>query len=194
MGSPRQKILDTATRLFFVQGYLGTGINQLIAESEVARRTFYHHFPSKEDVGAEYIDLASARWLAALRGAAEPRRTRAGVVRAVFDLAREIAVATDYRGCAMLNMAAEFAQASSDMRSRVKRAKESQAALVVELLGDLGVPATTAHQVDVLLEGAIASASAHLDIQPVRAAMHAALRLIESDPEPDLTTRSTRTA
>ena len=192
MTSPRQQILDTATRLFFTQGYLETGINQLIAESEVARRTFYHHFPSKEDVAAEYIERASAQWLGALRSTAESRRSAAGVVRAIFDLAREIAQATSYRGCAMLNMAAEFAQASSAMRARVRRAKEAQGALVVELLAAKGVPTATAQQVDVLLEGAIASASAHLDMQPIRAAMQAALRLIDDDnSEPERPARST---
>jgi AcrR family transcriptional regulator len=181
MSTPRDQILATATRLFFSQGYIATGINQLIAESEVARRTFYHHFPSKEDVGAEYIELASRQWLAALREAVATRRTAAGVVRGIFELVEQIARETHFRGCAMLNMAAEFAQASSAMRGRVKRAKEAQTALLVELLGALSVSSATARQIDVLLEGAMSSAGAHLEVQPIRAALHAALSLIEHE-------------
>src|SRR4051794_14282213 len=156
MASPRQQILETAARLFFAQGYLETGINQLIAESSVARRTFYHHFESKEAVGAAYLDRESERSLAGLRAAVESRRSPSGVVRGIFELVERIAVETNFRGCAMLNMAAEFAQAGSAMRARVRTAKEAQSALLIELFGAVSVSATTARQVDVLLEGALA--------------------------------------
>jgi AcrR family transcriptional regulator len=181
MSSARQQILDTAARLFFAQGYLDTGINQLIAESGVARRTFYHHFPSKEDVGVEYLKGVSAQSLAGLRAAVESRRSPAGVVRGLFEYLEQVARASQYRGCGTLNMAAEFAQANSAMRGHVKQAKEAQTALIVELLGAVSVSPAVARQIDVLLEGAIASASAHLDVQPIRAAMSAALALVEGE-------------
>jgi AcrR family transcriptional regulator len=181
MTTPREHILDTAARLFASQGYLETGINQLIAESGVARRTFYHHFPSKEDVAAEYLERASREWFDKLRNATDARRSAAGIVRGIFEAVEKVAVETDFRGCALLNMAAEFAQANSAMRARVKRAKEAQTALVVELLGSASVPSATARQVDVLVEGAIVSAGAHLDLQPIRDAREAALLLIERD-------------
>src|SRR3990170_8711751 len=47
---PRDRIIDTALRLFYEQGYLATGINQIIAESQVAKATFYSHFSSKENL------------------------------------------------------------------------------------------------------------------------------------------------
>ena len=50
------QILETASRLFFRQGYTQTGINQLIDESGVAKRTFYRHFASKEALGMAYLD------------------------------------------------------------------------------------------------------------------------------------------
>lgn len=181
MATPRDQILETAARLFFRQGYLETGINQLIAESEVARRTFYHHFPSKEDLAAEYIERESERWFASLRGAVESRRTAAGIVRGIFELVEQIAKATNYRGCAILNMTAEFSQANSAMRLRLKRVKETQNALIVELLGAASVSSAIARQIDVLLEGAIASAAAQLDVQPIHSALRAALLLVESD-------------
>ena len=46
----RQRILDTATRLFYSQGINSTGINQIIAESRVAKASFYQYFPSKSDL------------------------------------------------------------------------------------------------------------------------------------------------
>lgn len=52
---PRERIIRTATRLFYAQGVLSTGINQIIAESEIAKATFYQHFPSKNDLIRECI-------------------------------------------------------------------------------------------------------------------------------------------
>lgn len=181
MTTPRAQILQTAVRLFYKQGYQETGINQLIAESGVARRTFYHHFASKEDVAIEYIDAEIRRWIALLTEATESRRSPAGVVRAIFELLEQVAERTDFRGCSLLNMAAEFAKADSPVRARVKQAKEAQKAFIVEALGALSVSTATARQVDVLLEGAVVSAAAHLDAQPIGAAMNAALLLVEQD-------------
>ncbi len=46
----RERILNTATRLFYRQGIKSTGINQIIAESKVAKASFYQHFPSKKQL------------------------------------------------------------------------------------------------------------------------------------------------
>ncbi|MBN2444404.1 MAG: TetR/AcrR family transcriptional regulator [Spirochaetales bacterium] len=46
----RERIIDTAIRLFYSQGIMRTGINQIISESHVAKASFYQHFPSKEDL------------------------------------------------------------------------------------------------------------------------------------------------
>jgi AcrR family transcriptional regulator len=45
--SVRERILKTATHLFYIQGIKNTGINQIIAESMVAKASFYQYFPSK---------------------------------------------------------------------------------------------------------------------------------------------------
>jgi AcrR family transcriptional regulator len=46
--SVRERILKTATRLFYIQGIKNTGINQIIAESKAAKASFYQYFPSKK--------------------------------------------------------------------------------------------------------------------------------------------------
>lgn len=51
----RDRIVETAARLFESQGYAATGINQIIAESKTAKASFYDYFPSKELLGKEYL-------------------------------------------------------------------------------------------------------------------------------------------
>lgn len=51
----RDRIVSTANRLFRVQGFDRTGINQVIDESKTAKASFYQYFPSKDDLGRAYL-------------------------------------------------------------------------------------------------------------------------------------------
>ncbi|MBJ8504384.1 TetR/AcrR family transcriptional regulator [Acinetobacter seifertii] len=46
----REIILNTATQLFIQESYINVGIDRIIAESDVAKATFYKNFPSKEEL------------------------------------------------------------------------------------------------------------------------------------------------
>ena len=55
VGSVRDRILQTSMKLFYNQGIKSTGINQIIQESNVAKASFYKHFPSKRDLIKECV-------------------------------------------------------------------------------------------------------------------------------------------
>ena len=57
MASPKERIVATTFDLFSRQGYNSTGINQIIAEAEVAKASFYQHFKSKEDLCVEFLNV-----------------------------------------------------------------------------------------------------------------------------------------
>ena len=59
----KQNIVETASRLFYQQGYNLTGINEIIKEAGVAKATLYHHFASKEDLCLAYLDYRHERFL-----------------------------------------------------------------------------------------------------------------------------------
>ena len=61
--SPRDRILKTANKLFYTQGYNVTGINQILLEADAAKASLYQHFGSKEDLGIEYIKKIREDWL-----------------------------------------------------------------------------------------------------------------------------------
>ena len=43
----RNRIIETASDLFYRNGYNSTGINQIIAEAGIAKATLYNHFKSE---------------------------------------------------------------------------------------------------------------------------------------------------
>ncbi|AGK53374.1 TetR/AcrR family transcriptional regulator [Bacillus sp. 1NLA3E] len=59
--SSRDKLLSTASRLFQLQGYHGTGLNQITKESGAPKGSLYHYFPNgKEELAIEAVKLTSA--------------------------------------------------------------------------------------------------------------------------------------
>ena len=174
----RTQILETAARLFYGQGFSQTGINQLIEESGVARRTFYRYFESKELLGAAYLELAIERWLGQLRASSEACSSALATVNALFGHLTAFAEETHFRGCGMLNMTAEFADAGAELRRDVRRHKQAQRTLIRKLLSRHGVASTVGDQVHVLFEGAIAAAAAHIELWPIRTARQIAQMLV----------------
>jgi AcrR family transcriptional regulator len=52
----RARIIEIADRLFYSEGVRATGIEKIIAMSDVAKATFYHHFESKDVLVAAYLE------------------------------------------------------------------------------------------------------------------------------------------
>ncbi|MEH6940250.1 TetR/AcrR family transcriptional regulator [Bacillus sp. JJ722] len=56
----RENILEAATRLFNLQGYHATGLNQILKESGAPKGSLYYHFPNgKEQLAIEAVTAMS---------------------------------------------------------------------------------------------------------------------------------------
>lgn len=58
----KERIMTTACRLFYEQGYQATGINQIIDEAQIAKSSLYQHFASKELLLNEYLLTHKEQW------------------------------------------------------------------------------------------------------------------------------------
>ena len=59
----RDRILQSASELFYRNGISASGVDTLIDRANVANATFYRHFPSKDDLVIAWLQGRSARWL-----------------------------------------------------------------------------------------------------------------------------------
>ncbi len=66
----RDRILQTAFRLFYAHGPGGAGVDTIVAESGVAKTTLYKYFPRKDDLVLAYLDVVDQTWFGTLRAAA----------------------------------------------------------------------------------------------------------------------------
>lgn len=78
-------LADTGARLFDVHGYDAVTMEQIAARADVAKRTLYNHFPTKEAVLAHWLEGELARDLAHLQRDVARRKTFASRIACVLD-------------------------------------------------------------------------------------------------------------
>ncbi len=108
-GDSSARILETASRLFYEQGYNATGINQIIAEAEVAKASFYHHFHSKEELCVAYLRKRHQDWFSWLWREIEQHESAQERLLSLFTFLEQWLPNCNFRGCAFLNIASEVA-------------------------------------------------------------------------------------
>src|SRR6266481_9586237 len=52
----KERILETADRLFYLQGIRAVGVDTIAAETGISKRTLYNHFPSKNELISAYLE------------------------------------------------------------------------------------------------------------------------------------------
>jgi AcrR family transcriptional regulator len=107
--SPRERLLETAARLFYRDGFRAVGIDTLIAESGVAKMSLYRHFTSKDDLIAAYLEEANrAFWQWFDASIAPHARSPRHQLFALFDAVGALATGVECQGCVFQGAAAEF--------------------------------------------------------------------------------------
>jgi AcrR family transcriptional regulator len=178
---PEERVLGVADRLFYEQGYVRTGVNQIIAEAGVAKASFYQHFPSKEHLALAYLDKRHREWFDNLRNFVETESNPKKRISHLFDFLETWLAAVSFRGCAFLNMASEFPPATGPtVRARIARHKAELRAYVRRLVAQARGSSAKgiADAVLVLFEGAIIETQVTADLWPIAAARTASARLL----------------
>lgn len=181
----KARILAIASRLFYQQGYHATGVNQIIAEAEVAKASFYHHFPSKEALGIAYLMQRRHDWLTRLQAFVEQQCDPQARVAALFGFLAIWAEEVNFRGCAFLNIVSEFPAPAGAMREQVTAHKSALRAYIHDLVkaaSNTDLQNDEASQrgdaVYLLFEGAIVESQNFGQLWPIVIARAVAGRLI----------------
>ena len=161
MGKAKERLLEAAARRFYADGIAATGIDAITTEARVAKMSLYNNFSSKDELVLAYLDRRHAEWLCLL----EERTQRAGSATehalAVFDAYldhAELAFAHGFRGCGLLNGAAEL-PVGHPGRESVRAHKDEVRQILIERCAAAGV--ANAEQVGehlfLLVEGGVVS-------------------------------------
>jgi AcrR family transcriptional regulator len=177
--SARDRILHTAHDLFYRDGVRATGIDRVIAESGVAKLTFYRHFPSKNDLIKAYLAHRHRLWMDWLTDALARHRMRGrGVAPLLVAVFKEWFESEGYRGCAFLNVVVELAGVLPEVADIAKRHKDEVAEAIVRLLPESDDRRSRALTIVVALDGAILRAQMENNAVPALDALNRILRAL----------------
>ena len=181
MSHVRERILETASELFYRRGIQAVGVDAIIARADVARMSFYRHFKSKEGLVLAYLDRRDEEFRAWLEAeVARLARKPPDRPLAVFDaLARRFAP-EHYRGCAFINAIAETADRTSPVHRAAAEHKATIEAYLGRLLEAGGYRRALASDLLLLLDGAVVAAVREGSAAPARRAKRLAAALLET--------------
>lgn len=183
---PRERIRRTASDLFYRRSIHTVGIDRIIAESGVAKMTFYKHFPSKACLITDYLRSQAGVWMQMLVTAADrPGLAPIERVLAIFDALDASFQERPFRGCPFVKGLAEFGPDGDtpEIQSMIDTYFKSLDNLVTGLVAPLGLskPDRTVLQILSLIQGAIVMAQATPDRRIGAANRDAARLLLETE-------------
>ncbi|WP_331371405.1 TetR/AcrR family transcriptional regulator [Sinorhizobium chiapasense] len=161
----RERLLKAAAELFYREGVGATGIDAITAHAGVAKMSLYNNFSSKADLVNAYMQRRLDEWRDVyqerLRTATTPQERILAVFDSYVDHAA-LAYAWGFRGCGLLNAAAEL-PVGDPGRAVVALQKQEVERLFREHLLEMQPAAgtavdETAQHLSFLLEGAMSRA------------------------------------
>ena len=155
---PRERILLTAHKRFYAEGIRATGIDRVIAESGVAKVTFYRHFPSKNELIHAYLTYRHERWMAWFTDALRRHGKKHSGISALLPALREWFDDEDFRGCAFINSVVELGVAQPEILDIARTHKERMTDAIAGLLPVYKSSVSDAHAVALAIDGAIVQA------------------------------------
>ncbi|WJZ08503.1 HTH-type transcriptional repressor Bm3R1 [Corynebacterium glaucum] len=170
-----QRILDAASELFYARGIGATGLDLVVEQSGVTKRTLYQRFGSKEGLICAYLTARAHRWQTLVL-----QRVQVAIdsgedpVSAVFDLTREW-IADNPRGCGFVNAWAELGgNSGAEIQTAIRQEKQWMRTLFFTTTGDEQV----GELIHELYEGALICSTILGDQNALQRAKAGAQRLV----------------
>ena len=159
--SKRDHIIDTALKLFYQGGFNATGIEKIITEAGVSKKTLYNHFTSKGELILAVLRKRDETFRNDfVRGIESVTKEPADQLVAIFDALNIWFNDKDFCGCMFINASAEFT--SSECQNHKMSAEHIR--LMIEYIRGIALragasePDTLAKQLILLVSGATVSA------------------------------------
>jgi len=171
----KERILETADRLFYSRGIRAVGVDTIAAEIGISKRTLYNHFSSKDELIAAHL---------AGRFVQPPPSDNPPVdqILGTFDRLERGFASRGFRGCPFVNAVAELGAEDKSIKKIAIAFKESRRLWFRDLLLQLDVSDAEglATQLVLLVDGSIAQDLVRNDPSMARAAKEAARVLLQN--------------
>ena len=159
--SARGRLLSAATHLFCKNGINATGIDAIIEEAGTAKTTLYKLFGSKTNLVQAVLESEGKQWREWFIGAMEEGGGDAQTkLTRIFPALKSWFAEDRFYGCPFINAVGEHDKDQKQFRNIALKHKKIVLGHIEKLAGELGStePAVLAHQLGLLIDGAIVAA------------------------------------
>ena len=180
--SKREQLIQAALELFAKNGIHATGVDSIVAQSGVTKKTLYAHFRTKEElvlaVLRHYDGLARNEFMRRVESGGTTPRAR---LLAIFDVAQHWFQQNNFYGCLFVNTIGEYSGKDTPIRQICKEYKKLLKDYIHSLCKQAGAkdPQGLAEELALLLEGATVTAQVSQNPKTARIAKRAAKALID---------------
>lgn len=180
----KSRIIQTASNLFYKNGYNTTGINQIIAEAGIAKATLYNHFKSKEEICLAYLKHKNVSFLEDFEAFTTSKTQGKEQLLAIFDFLTLFYKEKDFNGCWCIKTVAEIPKDNKIIRDEIQLQKNTLIALITKLVAanieGINEPQTAslARQIYLLYESAVGESHLHQEDWPILESKNICERLI----------------
>ncbi|MFJ5537588.1 TetR/AcrR family transcriptional regulator [Vreelandella titanicae] len=163
----RELLVRAAFKLFYTRGIHAVGVNLVLAESGIAKRTLYHHFPSKDhlvEAAVRHRDHSYRAWLMSrLDHVPAGKPALLELFNALNDwFHSRVPEIGHFNGCFFINASAEFGDRGSAIHRACAEHKAGVTGLIRKHVDKLSLPEGITIEiinlVVLLKEGAISTA------------------------------------
>ena len=156
----RDRILRTASSLFYQRGVRAVGVDLVVEEAGVAKTSLYRHFRTKDDLIGAFLQREDEDFWNYWNSVTELHKTDpVAELEAHLDWIGERVGRPNYRGCPQLNVAAEFSDSDHPARRVASAHKQELRRRLKGIAARLRVkrPDELAGQLSLLINGAFVS-------------------------------------
>lgn len=183
---PLNRLLSATEKLIYANGINATGMDAIVKESGVSRKTIYSKFSTKEDLVAEVLRQRDQRWMnwfiSATSSVDDPKLR----LISCFDALEEWFATSDFNGCAFINAAGEMGNVCDQIKDVARQHKVNLEQYLEKLATQYGAadPGQLAADFLILIDGAITVAKVMGDRRAAKTAKQLAVGLLELEPNP----------
>lgn len=182
--SSRNTIIQTATTLFSQHGFHATGVDLIIKQAKISKKTLYTYFRSKDELIIAVLQHYDSMFRNSFMKQVEKRATHPqDKLLAVFDAAHALFIEDNFFGCLFIKAIGEYSDAGLPLRQVSKNFKHQIRAYIKELCDQAGAKHADelADELALLLEGAIVTAQVSNKTGAARIAKSAATKIINAN-------------
>jgi AcrR family transcriptional regulator len=184
--APKDKVFQTAARLFYQHGYRAIGVDTLAAESGIGKMTLYRHYPSKDDLIIAYLKHSDELFWNGFEQITQDAATPREKLLAFFESLQDYVNTPACYGCPFLNVATEYPETDYPGHQIALEHKQSVRAKFRGLAKEAGArnPEALADQLFLLMDGSYMASRMFGRNNPALHLASAAKTLIDAQIEP----------